>query len=149
MNARARIIDADHLSLRINKVIDIANLLGSEAFIEGEIPEDFENFIDSTQYKRHTSVEALSSILPSDGCDAEPEDIHERLYNHKMFGVLLNVGTPVRKHFDEGSWRFSYGHTYSGWVYGNTYDEAWEQAKHWAKERHAADLSKFMEGGAA
>lgn len=149
MNARARIIDADHLSLRINKVIDIANLLGSDAFIGRDIPEDFEDFIDSTQYKRHTSVEALASILPSDGCDAEPEDIHERLYGHQMFGVLLNVGTPVRKHFEEGSYRSSYGRMYCAWVYGNTYDDAWEQAKSWAQERHAADLSEFTKGGAA
>lgn len=149
MNARARIIDADHLDLRVLKVIDIANLLGSQGFMDSAIPEDFEGFMESTPYKRHTSVEALCSILPSDGCDAEPEAIHERLYGHQMFGMLLHVGTAVRKHLTETAWRSSYGHMYTGWVYGNTYDEAWEQAKHWAQERHAADLSEFMKGGAA
>lgn len=147
MNARARIIDADHLDLRVLKVIDIANLLGSEGFMGRVIPEDFEEFMESTPYKRHASVEALCSILPSDGCDAEPEEIHERLYGHQVFGMLLHVGTGVRKHFTEKSWRSSYGHMYAGWVYGNTYDEAWEQAKHWAQERHAADLSEFTKVG--
>lgn len=145
----ARIIDADHLDLRIHQVIDIANLLGSEGFMGSVIPEDFEDFMESTPYKRHASVEVLCSILPNDGFDAEPEEIHELLYGHQVFGMLLNVGTPVRKHLTETSWRSTYGHMYTGWVYSNTYEEAWEQAKNWAQERHAANLSEFKKGGAA
>jgi hypothetical protein len=67
MNSRARIIDADQLDLRLLKVIDIANLLGSAGFMDREIPEDFEEFMESTPYKRHASVEVLCSILPSNG----------------------------------------------------------------------------------
>jgi hypothetical protein len=142
--SRARAIEADHLSLQIVTTIDMASELGTNE-LEMHYPGEFESFIESHNTNSHASVKDMLAMMQ----EHDSEYAHQWLYSHSVFGVVMGVRTPVRKHWSETGWKSSFGHSYIGWVYGNTYDEAWEQAKNWAESRHAADLEKFMKGGAA
>lgn len=150
--SRARVVEADHLSLRVLKVIDIASLLGSDAF-EYEVPDELEDFLSYETNALHISAAAIANALQPLGTELDAADAFERLYQKDVFGVLMQVGTPVRNHMSEDAWRCSWGHIYTGWVYGPSYDDAWELAKAWALVRHSTDLAKFtganaMEGAA-
>jgi hypothetical protein len=141
--SRARAIEADHLDMQIVKAIDMACLLGTNQFML-DYPDEIEPFIQSDITGAHASVKKMLEMMQ----DRESEDAHEWLYAHSIFGVLMEIRTAVRKHSSQNQYRSISG-WYVGWVYGDTYDVAWEQAKNWAESRHAADLEKFMKGGAA
>ena len=142
--SRTRAIDADDLSLKIDQTIDMACILGTNE-LAFEYPDEFEDFIDSHSPNSHASVKDMLDMMNASDSDSA----REWLYRNEFFGVVMQIGTPVRKYSSEGSYRSNFGHCYIGWVYGHTDDEAWEQAKDWAKTRHAADLEKFTKGGAA
>lgn len=141
--SRNRTIDADDLSLQIIQTIDMACILGTNE-LEFEYPNELEDLIDSHSPNSHASVKDMLDMMNA----SDPDSAHEWLYRNEVFGVVMKIRTPVRKHSSEGSAHWSFAHCYVGWVYGHTYDDAWEQAKDWAKTQHAADLEKFKKGGA-
>lgn len=140
--SKIRVDQAEELQLRVLRVLDIASLLGTEAFDNAHT--EFEDFIDSGMCNTHQSVKALHALLAG----VEQEDVHAKLYAGAHHGFLLQVGTPVRKYFADDMCSYSWGHFYTGWVYGQTYEGAWQQAMDWAKERAAADLAT-VQGNAA
>jgi hypothetical protein len=142
--SRARAIEADHLDLQIVTTIDMACLLGTNE-LEMNYPDELESFIESYTPNSHASVKDMLAMMQ----ERDSEEAHQWLYGNAVFGIVMGVRTPVRKHWSETGWKSSFSHSYIGWVYGNTYDEAWEQAKNWAESRHAIDLEKFLKGRAA
>jgi hypothetical protein len=143
-----RLGQAEHHLLRVRTVIDIASLLGAEAFDE-VVPEDFEDFLETAARSVHVSAQGLRDALEKVQKDSDFMGMYTGEYN----GILMQVGTPVRKYFggDAPDYMCSYrwGHQYVGWVYGMTYDDAWAAAMDWAAQRNADDLAKAPKGVAA
>ena len=130
----------------MRNVVDLASLMGTDAFEDGW-PDQLEDFLGYG--KRHDSVVHLWELLEI----TEPEDATWRLHNAGFRGILMEVETPVRKYrapvTESKICSYSWGHMYLGWVYGETYEAAWEQAMDWAKQRDAENMASALKGQAA
>ena len=139
-----RFTQAEELGLRVLRVADLGTLLATEAFEAGE-PDELEDFFDVAHTNTHHSVKPIYAAI--DGLGHEPMD--EVLHHGGFHGLLMQVATPVRKHFSESCSTYSWSNYYTGWVYGPTYEAAWAQAMDWARSRHAANRDAFLKVGAA
>jgi len=141
-----RFEDADQLELRVEHVCDLASLLGSGALEDKHFPEPLE-WIEDGCSERDFFGRAIEifQLLPAFD-EATAWEIGEALITSAHLGFLVQVSTPVMKRLKGGGDVFSWGRKYPIWVYGDTFDEAWEEAKRWAAERRAQEAQK---GGAA
>jgi len=143
-----RLDQASQHLLRVRSVIDIASLLGAEAF-DDELPDLFEDFLDTPAQAVHASAQGLRDALEK----VEKGADFMGVYTGDYCGILMQVGTPVRKYrvpvTDSEICSYSWGHMYLGWVYGETYEAAWEQAIDWAKQRDAENMASALKGVAA
>ena len=97
----------------------------SEELIEGLISVD-----------PHKSIEPLSEYLFAGGTSDQDviEQIDEMPHAARhLMGICLRAVTPVRRFGEHGSATFSWGYYKAQWVYGQTYEDAWQQAVEWAE----------------
>lgn len=127
--------------MEVSKVVDLASVAAkylntgnlSDAVEDGDFFWD----IADTDRKLDSSVqplhEALKGIDEQCGGDDNPEIVMEYLTEDRKYtnvmGIYLQAAVPVLK----GS-SFSWGHCRLVWVFGNTYEEAFQAACEWAKE---------------
>jgi hypothetical protein len=132
------------LTIRIDKIILLA-----AAINEDSMSEDLQQILEEEDY---TLLEKLFG-LPAQEADAQNWDhtaIREWLVDHRKFGFLIQLATPVREYFSEKSWSSSWGYYSTPWIYADTLEEAIELAKQWAEAHHLKALEKFKaKGGAA
>ena len=141
-----RFEEADQLQLRVEHVCDLASLLGSGGLEDKRFPEPLEWIEDhmTEKYFHGRAVELFRLLSAFE----EPEawEFGEALIDSGHRGFLVQVSTPVMKRLKGGIDVFSWSRKYIMWVYGDTFEEAWEDAKRWATERQEEDAQK---GGAA
>lgn len=144
--SKERCEQAEEHSLRVMCVVDLATLISTDAFENGW-PDELEDFLGLAG-KRHDSVVHLSELLEI----TEPLDAPWNLAKREWHGILMQLATPVREYkvpvTDYPMWFYSWGYMHTGWVYGETYDAAWEQAMDWAKQRDAEDMASALKGQA-
>lgn len=137
-----RFEEADQLQLRVEHVCDLASLLGSGGLEDKRFPEPLEWMEDSMteKYFFGRAVELFKLLSAFE--DPEAWEIGEAIINSGHRGFLVQVSTPIMKRIESGIDVFSWSRKYPMWVYGDTFEEAWEDAKRWAIERHAMDARK-------
>jgi hypothetical protein len=144
ITGRKRAEQSFDANLRMDHVVDIASLIGSET-LEGSRrrldgpAEELLDWLLSDDYKVHPSLEPLRELarqaLPTD--DDDLELLHEVLYVKGVFGLAVCFSTPVMERTGKSSWSFSWGYTTSTWIYAETYDEAWSLGVAWAEKCRA------------
>ena len=142
---KERCEQAEEHDLRVRCVVDLATLISTDAFENGW-PDELDDFLDLG--KRHDSVVHLWELLEI----TETMDVPLRLHQLEWHGILMQVSTPVRKYAvpvtEHKICSYSWGHSYLDWVYGETYEAAWEQAMDWAKQRDAENMASALKGQA-
>jgi hypothetical protein len=142
ITGRERVTQSFDANLRMDHVVDIASLIGSDV-LEGSPRrlngpnEDLLDFLLG-DYRVHPSIEPLRH-LAKQALDADEslESLHEDLYRNGVFGLAVHFSTPVMERTSKTSWSFSWGYTTSTWVYAETYDEAWKLGVAWAEKCRA------------
>lgn len=143
-----RFQQADDLSLCVSHVCDLASLLGCGCW-DDYYPEPIEWLEDVLEEDDfYGRARALFPFLrpTADTSDLEPWMVMEALIDSGHRGFLVQVKSPIMTPMKSGGMRYSWGRIHLTWCYGDTFDEAWEEAKRWAQECHDADAKK---GGAA
>lgn len=144
--SKERCKQAEEHLLRVRNVVDLASIIATDA-TESGWPGKLEGFLGRAQ--RHDSVAKLWELIKT----TKHEDAALRLQNAGFYGVLMHVETPVRKYIAPEaeskirSCGWSWCHVYLGWVYGETYDAAWEQAVAWARQRDSENFESALEAG--
>lgn len=141
-----RFEDAYQLQLRVEHVCDLASLLGSSGLDDQRFPEPMEWIEDGVSAKDFYGRAVELFLLINEFEEPAAWEVGEALINSGHRGFLVQVSTPVMKRIKSGVDVFSWGRKYLMWVYGDTFDEAWEEAKRWAAVRQEEDAKK---GGAA
>lgn len=113
----------------------------------GDAPcELLEEFVFWLPERDDPLYEALPMLKKYKDADEYPEvlDVAEELMDSK--GFLMQVSTPVRtlwsRDTEEDTYTYSWGHTWSTWVFGLTPEDAGFVALAWANERIANDKAK-------
>lgn len=143
-----RFEQADELDLRLERIIDLASLLGTDSMDDEDWPEQLED-LDLSLRSPSCLHGRAADLLPLLLVSKSAWEVAEVLKDNLVFGLLMQVATPIRSHFSNGCFRASWGHYTTGWVYGETFDQAWEEAVSWAKKRHTEMAEKEAKGGAA
>lgn len=148
--AENRLHQAEDFMLRTLNVVDVASLLGTEAFDTDRLEEPLEYFVEAVLEHplRHQSLVPLAAVLSQAGREIEEgetqqtyerEIIRENFFRLKDAGVqglALHFGTPVRTYTTATSYMESWGHMFTVWVYASTFEDAWEMGCKWALEQH-------------
>lgn len=76
--------------------------------------------------------------------DWERDSIVEWLNDHNKLGWLITVATPIRSYRTPDSCTHSWGYYMTQWIYGDTYEQAIEQAKRWVIEQNEKDRAESL-----
>lgn len=129
--------------IRVEGVVDMAceaAIINSTMCLSEAVGEDL---LEELPCVRHASIDPLITYLTSRG--EEDDDIVMQLDNlprerPELLGVCLKVATPVReKRGDRVT--FSWGHCALQWVFGLTYEEAWNEAVKWVESLEPREVS--------
>ena len=114
------------------------------------LQDGLDDFVGDLIYAKEAfgRLKVLKKALEKSAKDNEDnEDISdlyiEAIQDAGFHGIALGVSTPVRKYYKTGSGcSYSWGHTYTGYVYGETFEEALDLAHKWVKKQHAYDKDR-------
>jgi hypothetical protein len=143
-----RFEQAELLNLRIEQVVDLASLLGTDSMEDVRWPDQFDDIESSLDNDRSFFGKA-QELLPALRASEEAWEVSECLREAGFLGLLVRCATPIREYSSETSWRSGWGHYTTCWVYGNTFEDAWADAMLWAQSRHADMLAKSLKKGGA
>lgn len=129
--------------LRIEAVLHLGSLLYTEALEESRFgDEPLEHLLDvlcDPGLQLHSS---LAALVPPRLHEAEADDdsvegvLADYWIHHGICGFALQISTPVRRYHSNrfNSWSASWGHKVIAWVYGESFEQAFEHALAWVKE---------------
>lgn len=143
-----RFNQAGELDLRLERIIDLASLLGTDSMGDDRWSDQMEDLEADLECNKAFHGRA-ADLLPVLRCSEDAWAVAEALIDKRCFGILVQVATPVRTYLTRGSFSCSWGHYTTGWVYGETFEQAWEEAMDWATKRHSEMATKAAKGGAA
>lgn len=92
----------------------------------------------------------MTFVLPDNDEDVDVDEFMSEVYNQGKHGFLVEVATPVAYYDnpDDTSYRSSWGHYHTGWLYTEAFDEAFvEKIQKWAEECREKDRQKAKTGG--
>lgn len=141
---------ANDSGLRILNIVDLASLLGTEAFDSSYLEEPLESFIDAVldlEYTQHPSLTPLNAVFGAPGGSPEEwenKKEHERetlLKNSAsaerkgFLGFGVQFATPVRKYLSPDCVVMGWGYCSTMWCYAESIDEAWQLGVTWAEQQ--------------
>lgn len=135
----------DH-ELRTLQVVDMAAVLGTEQFDTAHLDEPLDSFVEALLERpfQHPSLEALGLMLGYPGWEKD-EDEEEAEHARQVLcenayradkagfhGLGVQFGTPVRKYLSANSYRSSFGHMRTTWIYADSFEQAWKLGVEWS-----------------
>ena len=137
MTNNQRAIESYNHDVEVIQFIDMANAIGMysnkqtvpDVLVDGDF---FSSFINPKGF--HPSTELIQAWLKSvEAQDLDEEELTEALYESRrvdLMGIYLYINTPAPREDGMRTWGICRG----GWVYGDTYEQAFQHAVEWAKE---------------
>jgi hypothetical protein len=151
---RTRFYQAHEVELRAIQIIDLASILGTGAHDGGSVFDPLEEFFQHLleDGKKHPSVSSIAASLRTgvdddeadDDDDIDMSDMGATLADSGVLGFAVQFGTPVRTYRTNTSWWSGWGYYTTGWIYAESFEEAWALGVAWAEQSAAEDLERFM-----
>lgn len=122
-------------SARFEQVICIAG-----AITEDTITDPLRDFLDDCDDRLIECFgEAIQPLLDEGSLD---DVFGEWAIDNNRLGFLICVATPIMEHFEDGVSQGSWGYYATSWVYGDTFDEAVQNAFHFVESRRERERQK-------
>lgn len=124
----------EQLELRISNVLHLGSLAMTEGLDDhwDSTLLDFKEFLEEGRHKSEPSMAPFTEAISEYEFDEEVElMLDELIPSNNLLGFVLKVGTPVRSDHGTCGWH----HYHSSFVYGETYEEAFSNAKVWAEKQ--------------
>lgn len=130
---------------RIEVILFIAGMINSE----GSLPDPLDDLLaDSTEKELKECFPGMPDhILEAlELRHARGEAFSEWALESGTLGFLVQFAAPViRSCGGPGAFSYSWGHYYTKWVYGDTFDLALERGFEWVQQMREKDLAKAGE----
>lgn len=113
--------------------------------------DSFEDFMDSMTWKDSKPYGKLKTLHEKAKKIADEDDevvadcFRDYCAEGGFYGIVLSVSTPRRFYLDNSlkSFRFSWGTTYSTWVYGETFEDAINEGLGWRDSMEELDKQRY------
>lgn len=121
---------------------------------DNRLQDDLENFIEYLIYTdevfgRLKILKEAFGKSNREGTDVEDSSVlaRETIRDAGFYGIVLGISTPIRRYSKTGDGcSHSWGRTYDGYVYGETFEEALDLANKWVKKQNTYDKDRAMRG---
>lgn len=129
-------IRLDEADIRIESMIYLA---GERLHSRGT--EALQRFVEDVDADKIEEI--FNGKLVFDDEHVEPEDFLDAISDEGTLGFLVCFASPVR-HYTKSktSWTSAWNHYRTGWVYGETLEEAIERGEAWAEQMVRLDEAK-------
>jgi len=126
-------------SLQVDKIIHIASMCYGDS-PSSLVKEFFEDYADKVW-------DTIGLVRPEEGTEDDIEEIGIYLLDSDRQGFILEVSTPLPRFVGEDakSYTMSWGLYTQEWVYGETFEEAFNKGADWCEGVLAREKKKYLE----